>query len=411
MDTEILQINTIDSYNSLFGLETRHPLVAVVDLADATRFPSHFTMNYGIYALFLKQTRCGDIRYGRQTYDYQEGTVTSFAPGQVVEVNMEPGFKPKARGLLFHPDLIRGTSLGQGIKNYSFFDYSSAEALHLSDEEKVLFSNCLDQIATEIERPIDKFSRRLIARNIELLLDYCMRFYARQFETRSVVNHGVLAQFETLLDEYFASGRTQSEGLPSVKFFADKVCLSPNYFGDLIKKETGKTAQEYIQDKIIALAKELLLGSEKTISEISYELGYQYSQHFNRIFKKNVGQTPNEYRKLQAKNDSRTAQQHRRRDIGCRRPVAPLPLCRGDGNPWRFRMPMLRLRRRADVVFSAGRGDAGGCRCTGAVVPQIAVAATAAAWRILRLRIFRLPLSTRVASHLAAREKRGRPTV
>ena len=140
MDTEILQINTIDSYNSLFGLETRHPLVAVVDLADATRFPSHFTMNYGIYALFLKQTRCGDIRYGRQTYDYQEGTVTSFAPGQVVEVNMEPGFKPKARGLLFHPDLIRGTSLGQGIKNYSFFDYSSAEALHLSDEEKVLFS-------------------------------------------------------------------------------------------------------------------------------------------------------------------------------------------------------------------------------------------------------------------------------
>lgn len=300
MDTEILQINTIDSYNSLFGLETRHPLVAVVDLADATRFPSHFTMNYGIYALFLKQTRCGDIRYGRQIYDYQEGTVTSFAPGQVVEVNMEPGFKPKARGLLFHPDLIRGTSLGQGIKNYSFFDYSSSEALHLSDEEKELFSNCLDQIATEIERPIDKFSRRLIARNIELLLDYCMRFYARQFETRSVVNHGVLAQFETLLDEYFASGRTQSEGLPSVKFFADKVCLSPNYFGDLIKKETGKTAQEYIQDKIIALAKELLLGSEKTISEISYELGYQYSQHFNRIFKKNVGQTPNEYRKLQA---------------------------------------------------------------------------------------------------------------
>lgn len=300
MDTEILQINTIDSYNSLFELETRHPLVAVVDLADATRFPSHFTMNYGIYALFLKQTRCGDIRYGRQTYDYQEGTVTSFAPGQVVEVNMEPGFKPRARGLLFHPDLIRGTSLGQGIKSYSFFDYSSAEALHLSDEEKALFSNCLDQIATEIERPIDKFSRRLIARNIELLLDYCMRFYARQFETRSVVNHGVLAQFETLLDEYFASGRTQSEGLPSVKFFADKVCLSPNYFGDLIKKETGKTAQEYIQDKIIALAKELLLGSDKTISEISYELGYQYSQHFNRIFKKNVGQTPNEYRKLQA---------------------------------------------------------------------------------------------------------------
>lgn len=300
MDKEILQIDSIDSYNSLFGLETQHPLVAVIDLADATRFPTHFTMNYGIYALFLKQTRCGDIRYGRQTYDYQEGTVTSFAPGQVVEVNMEPGFKPKARGILFHPDLIRGTSLGQNIKNYSFFDYSSAEALHLSDEEKTLFSNCLDLIKSELSRPIDKFSRRLIARNIELLLDYCMRFYSRQFETRAVANHGILSQFESLLNDYFASGRPQSEGLPSVKYFADKACLSPNYFGDLIKKETGKTAQEYIQDKIISLAKDLILSTDKTINEISYELGYQYSQHFNRIFKKNVGKTPNEYRKQQA---------------------------------------------------------------------------------------------------------------
>ena len=300
MDKEILQINTIDSYNSLLGLETIHPLVAVIDLAGTTKFPSHSIMNFGIYALFLKQTRCGDIRYGRQTYDYQEGTVTSFAPGQIVEVNMEPGVKPKARGILFHPDLIRGTSLGQNIKNYSFFDYSSAEALHLSDEEKTLFSNCLDLIKSELARPIDKFSRRLIARNIELMLDYCMRFYSRQFETRSVANHSILSKFEDLLNEYFASGRPQSEGLPSVKYFADKACLSPNYFGDLIKKETGKTAQEYIQDKIISLAKDLIIGTDKTINEISYELGYQYSQHFNRIFKKNVGKTPNEYRKQQA---------------------------------------------------------------------------------------------------------------
>ena len=300
MDKEILQINTIDSYNSLLGLETVHPLVAVIDLAGTTKFPSHSIMNFGIYALFLKQTRCGDIRYGRQTYDYQEGTVTSFAPGQIVEVNMEPGVKPKARGILFHPDLIRGTSLGQNIKNYSFFDYSSAEALHLSDEEKTLFSNCLDLIKSELAHPIDKFSRRLIARNIELLLDYCMRFYSRQFETRSVANHSILSKFEDLLNEYFASGRPQSEGLPSVKYFADKACLSPNYFGDLIKKETGKTAQEYIQDKIISLAKDLIIGTDKTINEISYELGYQYSQHFNRIFKKNVGKTPNEYRKQQA---------------------------------------------------------------------------------------------------------------
>ena len=300
MDNEIRLIDTVDAYNQMFGFTTQHPLVAVVDMADATRLPSHFTMNYGLYALFLKQTRCGDIRYGRQTYDYQEGTVTSFAPGQVVEVNMDPNLKPKAIGLIFHPDLIRGTSLGHNIKNYSFFDYSSTEALHLSDEEKALIRGCLDMIRTELSRPIDKFSKRLISRNIELLLDYCMRFYTRQFETRTVANHSVLSRFETLLDEYFAERRTLTEGLPSVKYFADKICLSPNYFGDLVKKETGKTAQEYIQDKIITLAKEMILSTDKTINEISFELGYQYSQHFNRIFKKNVGQTPNEYRKQQA---------------------------------------------------------------------------------------------------------------
>lgn len=297
---DILKADTIDGYNRFFGFETQHPLVAVINMADATNHPLHFTMNYGLYALFLKQTRCGDIRYGRRSYDYQEGTVTSFAPGQVVEVNMDANAKPNARGLLFHPDLIKGTSLGREIKNYSFFSYSSAEALHLSEDEKKLFADCLDQIAIELTRPIDRFSKRLLSRSIELVLDYCMRFYARQFETRSVADHGILARFETLLDEYFSEGRPESDGVPSVKYFADKVCLSPNYFGDLIKKETGKTAQEYIQDKIIDLAKELILGTDKTINEISYELGYQYSQHFNRIFKKNVGHTPNEYRKLQS---------------------------------------------------------------------------------------------------------------
>ena len=138
-------------------------------------------MNYGVYALFLKNVKCGDIRYGRQTYDYQEGTVTSFAPGQVVEVEMQQGVKPNAHGLLFHPDLIKGTSLGQDIKHYSFFSYTSAEALHLSEEEKGIFIDCLEKIKMELQRPIDKHSKRLISRNIELLLDYCMRFYERQF--------------------------------------------------------------------------------------------------------------------------------------------------------------------------------------------------------------------------------------
>lgn len=296
---KIIKLDTVDRYNELFGLETLHPLVGVVDLSKATKFPTHFTLNYGLYALFLKETKCGDIRYGRQIYDYKEGTVTSFAPGQVVETEITDGIKLGAHGILFHPDLIKGTSLGKNIKQYSFFSYASNEALHLSEEEKEIFLDCLKKINIELSHPIDNYSKCLISKNIELLLDYCMRFYARQFITRSTVNKDILTKFENLLEEYFTDNKPKVDGLPSVKYFADKVCLSPNYFGDLIKRETGKTAQEYIQNKIIDLAKEMIVGTEKTISQISYELGFQYSQHFNRIFKKNVGYTPNEYRRLQ----------------------------------------------------------------------------------------------------------------
>ena len=295
---KIIRLDTVDDYNKLFGFETRHPLVSVVDLKDATRVPKRVTVNYGIYAVFLKDTRCGTLRYGRQKYDYQEGTVTSFAPGQVVETEMDENVKPAARGVLFHPDIIKGTSLGQEIRSYSFFSYSSNEALHLSLREREIFSDCLDKISLELDHSIDRLSKRLISRNIQLLLDYCLRFYERQFITRAEANGTVLSRFENLLDEYFENSSAQTEGLPTVRYFADKVCLSPNYFGDLIKKETGKTPQEYIQNKIIDLAKEMIIGTDKTVSEIAYELGFQYSQHFSRIFKKNIGCTPLEYRKM-----------------------------------------------------------------------------------------------------------------
>lgn len=272
--------------------------MAVVDLSKASRFPTHFTLNYGVYALYLKQTKCGDLRYGKQMYDYQEGTVTSFAPGQVVEVKVTDFVPPKSKGLLFHPDLIRGTSLGKDIKHYSFFSYASNEALHLSDEEKGIFQDCLDKIQVELSHPEDRHSRRLICRNIELLLDYCTRFYERQFVTRTNVNQDILGKFEDLLDEYFQNGKPQELGLPTVKYFADGVHLSPNYFGDLVKKETGRTAQEYIQNKLLNVAKEEVLGSNRSISEIAYRLGFQYPQHFSRIFKKAVGYTPKEFRLL-----------------------------------------------------------------------------------------------------------------
>lgn len=299
MDNNIINLDSVDKYNRLFGLETLHPLVSVVDLSEASEIPTHFTINYGVYALYLKETKCGDIRYGKQTYDYQEGTITSFAPGQVTEIEMAEGIKPKAYGILFHPDLIKGTSLGAEIKTYSFFSYKSNEALHISEDEKEIFMDCLTKIRLELGHSIDRLSKRLIARNIQLLLDYCMRFYERQFNTRKVANRDILEKFESLLDDYFDNRRTSMEGLPTVKYFADKVFLSPNYFGDLIKKETGKTAQEYIQNRMIDVAKEMIAGSDKTISQIAYELGFQYSQHFNRLFKRHAGYTPNEYRKLQ----------------------------------------------------------------------------------------------------------------
>lgn len=300
MKEDIIKVDAVGDYDKLFGLETLHPLVNVIDLSEATRFPNHFVVNYGIYALFLKDTKCGDIRYGKQTYDYQEGTIVSFAPGQVTEVDMPAGTKPMARGIVFHPDLIKGTSLGQEIKSYSFFSYNSAEALHLSEEERIIIVDCLAKIKRELVHPIDRLSKRLIARNIQLLLDYCMRFYDRQFYTREVPNKDVLTRFETLLDNYFQNENVREAGLPSVKYFAEKVFLSPNYFGDLIKKMTGKSPQEYIQNKIIDTAKEMLLGTEKSVGQIADDLGFQYSQHFNRVFKKRVGLSPNEYRRQQA---------------------------------------------------------------------------------------------------------------
>ena len=295
---EIIKLNSVDKYCELHGFEAQHPLVGVFDMKDATKFPNHFSINYGLYALFLKENLACNITYGRQRYDYKEGTVTSFAPGQVTHVEMTPGMIPQCKGLLFHPDLIKGTPLAREIHSYNFFSYSSNEALHLSDEEKNIFNDCLEKIKIELNQPIDKFSKRLIAMNIELLLNYCLRFYSRQFVTREVQNKDVLTRFEALLDGYFSGDKPHLEGLPTVKYFADKICLSPNYFGDLIKKETGMSAQEYIQNKIIDLAKSMLLGSEKTITEISYDLGFQYSQHFNRVFKKNTGLTPSAYRRI-----------------------------------------------------------------------------------------------------------------
>ena len=294
---KILNLDSVDLYNKLYGLETLNPLVSVIDLNKATSSVDLIRFNYGIYALYLKLEKACDIKYGRQTYDYQEGTIVCFAPGQTAETNPTTDkVQVNAHGILFHPDLLRGTSLGKSIKKYTFFSYEVNEALHLSEEERSIVMDCLKIIRMELEHGVDKHSKTLLVNHIEMLLNYCMRFYERQFITRGKTNRDVLTRFENLLDEYFESALAEQDGLPTVKYFADKLCLSSNYFGDMFKKETGKSPQEYIQEKVIELAKERISDTADTVSQIAYSLGFQYPQHFCRLFKKRVGYTPSEYR-------------------------------------------------------------------------------------------------------------------
>lgn len=293
---DIVKADTIEQYNRFFGFETRHPLVGIVHFDSSVPQPTH-RMTLGFYALFLKKTTGCVINYGKTVYDFDDETVVSFAPGQTISVHrLEDGPAPEAIGLLFHPDFLHRTSLGQKMKQYSFFSYASNEALHLSTEERIILQDYMEKIVRELQHPIDKFSKSLIISNIEVMLNYCMRFYERQFFTREDMNHDALARFERLLDDYLYSDTAAKEGIPTVKYFADKICLSPNYFGDLVKQETGKTAQEYIQLKMIAVAKERMLEPADTIKQISESLGFQYPQHFIRFFKRQEGCTPKEFR-------------------------------------------------------------------------------------------------------------------
>lgn len=294
---EIIRLDSVDDYNRLYGLPTLHPLISTVDLTKSVRSVNHVRMNYGIYALFLKNGVNCTLKYGRKYYDYQEGTIVSFAPGQVVEVDMNAEeSRPEVYGLIFHPDLIRGTALGQKIRQYTFFSYAQNEALHLSAREREVITDCLAKIDYELNYPVDRHSRKLLAVYTELILDYCMRFYDRQFCTRETVNSDILSRFEELLDECFSHQAAEGEGVPSVSYFADKVCLSPGYFGDLIKKETGKTAQEYIQYRLIEASKRRLMDKGMNVSDVAYSLGFRYPQHFIRMFRKVEGCTPGQFR-------------------------------------------------------------------------------------------------------------------
>lgn len=295
---EVKRIDTVRQYNDYVGVDTLHPLVSVVNFNEVP-----IIMGYrhymGIYAVFFKNISCGNITYGCQSYDYEDGTLVFVSPGQVYGIDSNGvAMVPSGYALVFHPDLLKDTHLGKIIRDYNFFSYEVNEALHLSKKEKQTIIESLGKIAAEIEQNIDQHSKTLIVSNIELFLNYCMRFYDRQFITRSHANKDILVRFENLLNDYFRNEKASLLGLPSVAYCADQLHLSANYFGDLIKKETGNTALDYIQSKMIDQAKTYIFDRSKTINEIASDLGFKYQQHFTRLFKQKTGMTPNEFRSL-----------------------------------------------------------------------------------------------------------------
>ena len=296
---KIIKLNTIKDYNDFLGIETPHPLVSVID-ASKIKSLRHVCKNIGFYVIYLKDIKCADvIKYGRKFYDFQEETLVFAAPGQIIgnDDTGEP-FQPKGWWLTFQPELLHGTPLGRHMQDYTFFSYAVNEALHLSKQERQTVIDCMMKIDEEIKGATDKHSKLIIASAIELLLNYCIRFYDRQFITRKKENKGMLGSFEALLNDYFVSDKPAERGTLTVAYCADQLNLSANYFGDLIKKETGVSAQEYILTKIMDRAKELLTDPAKSVGDVAYALGYQYPQYFSKAFKRVVGCSPNEYRTL-----------------------------------------------------------------------------------------------------------------
>jgi len=277
----------------------RHPLISVINHADFyAKYPRERDAFYrfGFYTISCKKFD-GLLKYGKGYYDFSEGSLLFTAPGQVLapgpDVKVEEGW-----ALFIHPDLIHGTDLGRKIHQYTFFNYEANEALHISEEEKLVIKDCVTKIEKEYSQNIDKHSQGLIVSNIELLLNYCNRFYDRQFYTRAKVNSDVVQQFEKMLKDHFSQNTLIDTGLPNVKYFASRLNLSPNYLSDLLNKFTGKTTQEHIHLELIDKAKTLLWGTNDSISEIAYGLGFEHPSHFTKIFKSKTGKSPSEYRHL-----------------------------------------------------------------------------------------------------------------
>lgn len=299
MPDSYIDIESISELCELYSVgKPKHPLITVIDMADrqVNRPKEAFTYRLGFYTIFCKKFT-GTLRYGRSYYDFSEGSLMFTAPGQVIskspELSIEEGW-----GLFFHPDLINTGALGRKMNDYTFFQYEANEALHVSDDEKNILNICVQNISKEYQQNIDKHTNGLIQANIELLLNYCSRFYDRQFYTREKVNTDVVQEFEKLIKNYFAHETLINNGLPNVGYFASRMNLSPNYLSDLLHRFTGKTTQEHIHLEMVDKAKSLLWSTQKSVSEIAYTLGFEHPSHFTRLFKSKTGYAPTDYRHL-----------------------------------------------------------------------------------------------------------------
>lgn len=290
----ILKVKTPGDYLSHVGADNRHPLIGVIDFEKVSPIP-HSLNSYSVYGLFMHNNIPSDLIYGCGTYDYRSGTLICVAPGQI-------GGRPDKGdlididgwALLFHPDLLKGTHLEKNIRNFSFFDYQVNEALHMSEEERNVIVSLMRLIQAEIENATDSLQKHILIGYIDAMLNYCQRFYNRQFRMRKVENSDILMRFNTFLTEYFDTELQLDNGLPGVQYFADKLSMSPNYFSDLIKRHTGDTASNLIREHVIRLAKNALKSSSN-IAQVAYSLGFQYPQHFTRMFKNQTGMTPKQY--------------------------------------------------------------------------------------------------------------------
>lgn len=291
---KILKVRNVGDYSRWVGHTDRHPLVSVINYAEVSPV-RHSLNNYSIYGIFFHDEAEIDLAYGCGKYDYKKGTVICVAPGQIggKEDNGE-WVDLTGWALLFHPDLLHGTPLEKAIKNYSFFDYRVNEALHMTDEEHGILASLMRQIRDELQKRHDELQDSIIVGYIELVLNFCQRFYNRQFITRKFDNSDMLMKFDRLLHDYFDGNMQLTHGLPTVQYCADKLCMSSNYFGDMIKKTTGDTASNYIRQYMIQRAKNELASGE-SIAQVAYGLGFEYPQHLSRMFKKQTGMTPSDY--------------------------------------------------------------------------------------------------------------------